>query len=339
MSDQALTTNNTFVESDYYHYDQLLSYNRLISIILSNRGDGKTFGAKDLVIKRYLQNKQQFVYVRRYDNEFKQISNFFSDIQYKYPDHTFKVRSGKFYIDNEVAGYYLPLSIAYKYKSSTFDRVYYIIYDEFIIDHGLRSYIKDEVGSFLDLIETIGRTREVRVIMLSNSISQVNPYFAYWNIHMRLGQKFWKSKQIVVQSYVNKSFTEKKKQTAFGQLINNTRYGRYSIDNEWLQDNDHFIEKMSGACKPLLRIVYLGKSYSVFQHYETHLIYFTSKQKVPDTIHTYTLTTDDHNIDYTFVKSYTADTLLKQLYELYTRGYMRFTSLLDKQAFIEIMQL
>lgn len=331
-------SSQTFNENDYFHYDQLLSYNRLISIILSNRGDGKTFGAKDLVIKRFLQTKQQFVYIRRYDNEFKIIKTFFSDIAYKYPDHTFAVKTGSFYIDGELAGFYLPLSIAYKYKSTSFNNVFYIIFDEFIIDHGARTYLKDEVTAFLDLIETIGRTRDVRVIMLSNSISQVNPYFAYWNIHLKLNQQFWKNDSIVVQSYINESFINKKKNTAFGRLVADTKYGRYSIDNEWLRDNNNFIASMSGQCKPILRIIYFGQSYNVFRD-ENNIYFFTSKQRVPDSTITYTLTTDDHNIDYTFVKSYTASNMLKALYDMYTRGFLRFNSLIDKQAFIEMMQL
>ena len=54
--------------------------------------------------------------------------------------------------------------------------------NEFLIEPGQGHYIKNEVFSFLGLIETIARTRDIRVFMLGNSVTELNPYFLFFDI-------------------------------------------------------------------------------------------------------------------------------------------------------------
>lgn len=329
-----------FNEEDYYNYSKLLSYNKVRNLILSNRGDGKTFGAKKLCIDRFLKTGNQFVYIRRRENEFKHIKNFFTDIQYLYPNHSFYTKPGRFYIDNKLAGYNIPLATAYNYKSNNFDKVFYIVFDEFIAANNVRQYLKDEIDLFYDLIETIGRNRDIRIIMCANSVSQNNPYFIEWGIHMKYNQRFWVGDDIVVEKYVNKQFTEKKKLTAVGRMISGTKYSQYSIDNEWLQTVDNnFIAPMTGICKPICEIDYMGHKYSVYKRYSDNIIFFTNTKSVPDSIDKYALTTEDHNLNYTFIKAPNTSNFLGTLYKLYTLGFVRFVNINDKIAFIEVMQI
>ena len=93
----------------YYSRNDLLSYNALFNFVVGERGTGKTYQFKDWAISDFIKNKNQFVYVRRYKTEFKDIGNFFDDMIKKYPEHEFSVAHGKFYIDKEIAGFYIPL--------------------------------------------------------------------------------------------------------------------------------------------------------------------------------------------------------------------------------------
>ena len=53
----------------YYNFNRLMSYNGLFNFVLSPRGNGKSYGAKERVIKNFIKNKEQFIYVRRYKTE------------------------------------------------------------------------------------------------------------------------------------------------------------------------------------------------------------------------------------------------------------------------------
>ena len=39
----------------YYNYNKIRSYNALFNFIISNRGGGKSYGAKEMVIKNFLK--------------------------------------------------------------------------------------------------------------------------------------------------------------------------------------------------------------------------------------------------------------------------------------------
>lgn len=58
----------------------------------------------------------------------------------------------------------MTLATAQDLKGTNFDKVKTIIFDEFIIETGQRkTYLNDEVFTFLNLLETIARMRDVRV--------------------------------------------------------------------------------------------------------------------------------------------------------------------------------
>lgn len=70
---------------------------------------GKSYGAKKFVIEQFLKKHSQFLYLRRYDNELKEIfektksqKDFFDDIKDNFKDHTLEAKNRKFYCDCEV---------------------------------------------------------------------------------------------------------------------------------------------------------------------------------------------------------------------------------------------
>ena len=94
----------------YWDINRCLSYNCLFNFIVGARGVGKTYGAKRFVIKKFLQNQEQFVYVRRYKDELKKMKRFFDDIEREFPTTEFKVSPPNFIITDEVIVTYMPLS-------------------------------------------------------------------------------------------------------------------------------------------------------------------------------------------------------------------------------------
>ena len=103
--------NNKF----YYTLQRVLSFNSLINIIIGERGVGKSYTCKKHVINRFIKKNEQFVYLRRYKTELKSsVPKFFDDIiaNNEFPEARFKVKNNLFYIDDNIAGYALPLSTA-----------------------------------------------------------------------------------------------------------------------------------------------------------------------------------------------------------------------------------
>lgn len=319
----------------YYDLSSILSYNKFLNIIIGARGRGKSYSAKRWAINGWIKNKKQFVYLRRYKTEFSNIKNYFSDIQGEYPEHTFKVAKGCFYIDNEVAGYYIALSTSQNNKSNSYPQVDKIIFDEFIIDKGKIQYIKGEVQLFLDMIETIARLRDdVRVLMISNAITSVNPYFIYFNIVPHDGDKMICKEQIIVNIDKNIDFIQYKKKTKFGQLIDDTTYGKYSIENEFLRDDKTFLEKMSGKSICWYGLRYNDTTYTVWYNQPTGYVFITQKE-LPQGYDTYAITTPDHNINAILINN--KSMIFKKLKEAFQYGQVRFDTLKSKSAFCEIM--
>ena len=56
-------------QSIFYDIAGLLSQRCIFNFVIGNRGGGKTFGSKKLVINRFKKSKHQFVWVRRYQTE------------------------------------------------------------------------------------------------------------------------------------------------------------------------------------------------------------------------------------------------------------------------------
>ena len=257
--------------SIYYDFNKMLSYNALLNFIIGERGVGKSYGAKKYVAKRFINKNKQFVYLRRYKTEVKeamyknklpifwqQITDNINDeeMQKLTKKHKFTNTKDTMIIDNKVCGFAMPLSIANILKSSTYENVDTIIFDEFIIDKGNYHYLQNEVIQLLDVIETVARLRDIRVIFLGNAISITNPYFTFFNLSLPYNSEFKIAKRdnkgnpLILINYIkNLKYREVKKQSRFGQLIDGTEYGKYAIDNEFLRDSKSFIKKKTKISK------------------------------------------------------------------------------------------
>ena len=178
----------------WYDKQQLLSHNKILNMVLSNRGGGKTFHMTCWGIDDFKKTKRQTVWVRRYQTELDEMllnGKFFDAVREFYPDDELKVEGNLGYVNGEVAFYYIPLSTSRQLKSNNYPNVNKIIFDEFIIDKGRVTYLKNEVEVFLDLFETVARMRDnVRAVLLANSVTVVNPYFQFWNIKVDTSKRF-----------------------------------------------------------------------------------------------------------------------------------------------------
>lgn len=288
----------------FYDYQRILSYNALLNFIIGERGVGKSYGAKKYVAQRFIKKHKQFVYLRRYKTELKQamMKNgnpiFFDQIKNdkSMKNHILSNKNDTMYIDGKLCGYAMPLSVANILKSSSYEEVDTIIFDEFIIDKGNYHYLQNEVIQLLDVIETVARLRDIRVLFLGNAISITNPYFTFFNLSLPYNSdiKTFKDGLIVVNYIKNLKYREVKKSTRFGKLIDGTEYGKYAIDNEFLRDSKSFIRKKTKNCKFYFILVINGKHYGVWCDYKDGLM-FISNDYDPNCPVIFSINPDDHN--------------------------------------------
>ena len=266
----------------YYSLDKVISYNALLNFLIGERGVGKTFSTKEFVIKQIKKHGDEFVYIRRYKTEIEEAlgkndndRKFFEQIKSKFPNDELKNTSEQFLCNGKICGYALPLSTANILKGSSFNKVKTIIFDEFIIDKGCYHYLQNEVEQLLDIIETIARLRDIRVLFLGNAISITNPYFNYFNITLPYNKdiKLFKDNLILVNYIRNDKYREVKKTTRFGKLVDGTPYGKYAIDNEFLRDSKSFIQKKTPNCKFYFKVFYKKCYFGIWIDYKEQLMF------------------------------------------------------------------
>lgn len=293
----------------FYDFNKLLSYNALLNFVIGERGVGKSYGAKKYCVNHWKKKRKQFVYLRRYKTELKKAlgtnkePKFFNQIKKEFPEDKLSNSAESFYCNGEVIGYAMPLSTANILKSSSYEDVDTIIFDEFTIDKGTYHYLQNEVIQFLDVIETVARLRDIRVILLGNAISITNPYFAFFNLSLPYNSEFklFKDGLIVVNYIKNMEYRKAKKETRFGKLIEGTSYGKYAIDNEMLRDSKAFVRKKSNNVKFYFIFIVNGVYYGVWIDYKEKLM-FVSHDYDPNCPFIFSLNTNDHTEQTLFIK-------------------------------------
>lgn len=167
-------------------------------MILGERSNGKTYSILNYCLERYLLYNEEFVYIRRFDEDIKYsrgslifkalIDNKvieklskgkWNDIYYYakkwYMKKTdFKNPKNSIVSDTPFA-YAISLSSEEHDKSTSYPRVKNIFFEEFTS----RNYITDEFILFQNALSTIIRLRDdIKIFMAGNTINKYSPYFS-----------------------------------------------------------------------------------------------------------------------------------------------------------------
>lgn len=254
----------------YYDYGAILSRNAMYNGVVGGRGLGKTWGAKRRALKDALTKGRQFILLRRYKEELAEAkSTFFADIAHVFPDWELVIvgreaRASRPLEEIEgetkaerkqrekerewiTLGYFIPLSIAQRMKSTAYPDVYTIIFDEFIIEKGNIRYLPNEVTAFNNFYATVDRWNDrVKVFFLANSVNIMNPYFLEWGIRPDEENEFVsKFKGSIVFHFPDSAkFQSEVFATRFGQFIQESspEYAEYAVGNKFSDNHDMLLE-------------------------------------------------------------------------------------------------
>lgn len=331
--------------SIYYNFDKLFSYNFLLAFVIGERGVGKTFNAKVGVLKKFLKTGEQFIYLRRYKTELDTaLQTFWNDLQGNgyFEDYDLGVKKSKLLVEftcnKKTCGYAVPLSTSNILKSTAFPKVKTIIFDEFLLDNasGTYRYLKNEVEMMLDIIETVGRLRDIQVIFLGNALSITNPYFAYFDLDLPYNSEFrtFHDGLIVVNYIKNMEYREVKKKSKFGKLIENTEYGSYAIDNKMLRDNTHFLGKKPADAKYYGMLIVNGHSMGIWYANDGYL--YVSKKFDPNTTSQFALDFTDHT-EKTIFTNARDNMYLRICVNAYKQGLLKFENQKIKNDLVPLL--
>lgn len=322
----------------WYTPGHTLTHNAIVNMVIGPRGAGKTYGLKLQACKNFIKKGEQFIYLRRYKSELQLVKeNLFADIN-ENEDFDVEFKDDKYYINNQVAGYAMALSISSQLKSASFPKVTLIIFDEFIIDSSDRfqHYLSNEVRKFLDLYETVARLREnVKAFLLANSLSFINPYTIYWRMKNPENKKIVKANNglVLCELWSDENYTETKLMTKFGQLVQGTEYGEMSVNNKFILDSDVFISSKHPDSHYLSGVIIDGREYSIWSHEKESMYYCChgwdrDHRKIAFTI-------ADHQEDTQLQK---APIYLTNFFTAFRMGRVRFEDMLTKSDFMEVFR-
>lgn len=191
--------------TQYYDISRILKENALYNIIIGERSNGKTYQAHKIMIDNFIEKGEQGAIIRRWDEDMigkRGKATFDGIVKSKYVEKKSKGKwthvkyfSKMWYLmryvingkgEKEVVTseepfcYGFSLNTSEHDKSSNYDGVTTIVFDEFIT-RGI--YLPDEFVVFQNTLSTIIRQRDnVKIFMLGNTVNKFCPYFAEMGI-------------------------------------------------------------------------------------------------------------------------------------------------------------
>lgn len=181
---------------DHWHLNWYTQYNARFYIIIGGRRYGKTYDPKYLAIKNFFQKGEQYIYVRRRQNELDAVKDtLFNDVaanmgvQVRCEGKKLFVREEPTVEDEnnlkpselkkkypwKLFGYAIALSSQMNFKSASMPNVTMIHYDEFIAEDGPTRELPNEFSKIETLYESIGRGRaKFKFVFTANAESLDN---------------------------------------------------------------------------------------------------------------------------------------------------------------------
>lgn len=338
---------------EYYDGSKLLSMKDRnknvpeIYMVVGNRTGGKTTFFGKYLIERFLENKEKFMLIYRYGTELQDIVNqFFPELQrlfFRSYEMDEKKRVKGRYIDlflnGEHCGYAVALSLAEKYKkmSHKFADTSHMYLDEFQSD----TYVPNEITRFQSLHKSVARgggkkVRRVPVYMASNTVSLLNPYFVSMGIsnNLQSNTKFYRGKGHVLEIYFNQEAAEESLKSGFEQSFANDDYSQHANFNVYLNDNNAFVEKITGRSEYVCTIRYNGKEFGVRLFEDNGIAYVDDR---PDKNYPlrFVATLDDHQVNYVMIKKHAF--FIDTMRYLFEKGAFRFKNLECKIAALSFL--
>ena len=349
--------------SKFYDGTKLLSLKDInkqrpeIFISTSNRSAGKTtfFGKK--MIQDFIKHGKKFGLIYRYGYELNEVADkFFSDLREIFFHNmvmTQKTGEKDTYIElflsdinkaaeePELCGYALALNKADNIKklSHLLASVDVLLFDEFQPESG--QYAPNEIQKFHSIHTSLARgggeqVRYLPVIMISNFVSLLNPYYTAMGISERIQENtnYLRGDGWVLEQGFNETASLMQKESAFNRAFGQSRYLQFSSEKFYLNDNNTFVGKMDGKATYIMSLRFDEKWFGVRYYSDRMLLYVN---KTPDLSHKrkIAVSVEDMTEETTLITR--TDPILTRMRDFFEKGAFRFQNLESKAAVFNLL--
>lgn len=254
-------------KTDYYDWTKTLSYDAPITMVISHRGKGKTYGMRKQFIMDYLKHSYQFVQIARYQSSLPDIElGYFDKVGREFPGYEFKIKKHVAYIRESgpdgaernnnkwrQIGRFVSATQFQTTKESTFTDVKRVLMDEAVIDGDdkFHHYLPNEVNIISKILDSATRQRygdgtEPRLYLLGNATDINNPYFQYAGVTGKLahGYSWHRNKTMLIHYDYDPEYAAGKRKTLAGQMASGKTLSA-NVDNEFSVLTDNLIASKS----------------------------------------------------------------------------------------------
>lgn len=346
----------------YYAWGITFTYNADVTIVISRRGKGKTYGLRKQFVKDFLKDEYRFVEVCRYKDELSDVMNGYFDKleeKHEYDNYIFKTEKKAAYIAErpkdekekpkwKQIGYFVALSQMQRSKKKTYSRVRRIMFDEAILDYQDRyhTYLPNEYSLLANVIDSC--TREVpgqtvvkpNVYLLGNACDLMNPYFIRYKIKQEPNFGYsWHDQKTCLLHYVDPGdeADAKLNETVSGRMMRGTPEADVAARNRFSNAGTEFIGSKTSNAKFRFGVKYKNDMFGVWC--DMHDGYYYVNDKVPKgaKMPVFALTASDHGVNYIGAKI--AIKTLKPFAELYCMGLVRFETVSLREKMVHALSL
>lgn len=341
----------------YYSLDELHKKKDLdgdepyLYIITGNKSAGKTTSILLEGLKDWKENGREMLLIYREKNEITSANMLFEDVLEQYPEYGEKMTikqcaAGLFcqlFLDDTPFGFAVTMFKFDKLKkySPVFRNTYTALFDEIQLEDG--RYLKDEPSKLMGVLMAVARgggkqSRPMKLYLLGNTVSLMNPYFIYFGIYKRLkpNTHFMRGKGWVAEFLLNESAQKAIENNPLFKAFKDDSYFQYSTESKYMYNTDEFIMKPSGKSKYLFTLIVDGSEYAIRDYFEQGKIAFT---RDVDKQYKFRIciSSQDHNENTILVRrnSY----LVEMVREAYEAGVLIFSDLGAKNAALDLLAI
>ena len=321
----------------------------------SNRGDGKTTSFAISSLLNFYNNGYETSYLFRDKKELSVIPYMFEDIFHMYPDlkgdwkKETIVKDGVLRFLLNGRPFIISLSIkdvdTIKKMSGIFHNTTRMIFEEFQKEKG--SYLPNEVRDVQSIFTSANRgggkrDRNMKLIMLGNHITLLNPYYVYRGIHKKWkqSQKYYRGKGWVAQISYNKQAAEEiansNMNRSFTDEFGRNSYGGMATGDNYLIEADSFIEQPLGRNRYICTIIHNNMEFCVREYYQSGCVFIGHKVD-PYCDVRITFNPSDHRNNTMMLNHYSF--FFKFLKKSFEAGYLFFEDDRSKIAVFDILGL
>lgn len=304
--------------ANYYNWHETLSRAADVTIVVTARGRGKTYGLRKHCIKDYLKRGGRFVELCRFKSELGLVSDgYFDRVSNEFPEYIFKTDKRRGYIaekpeDDEnkpewkTICYFIAMTDSQNAKKRTYNDVTNIIFDEAILErHDVyHRYLPREYSVLANIVDTVTRERadvesaRPHLYLLGNAVDLLNPYFEAYQINKkpRYGFSWYRNKTVLLHFEDPGQYAQDKLHgTLSGRMIAGTAEGAISAGNVFEEFGTDMITKKTKNSDFLFGIIAKNKTYGIWA--DDEFIYVSRKIPANTNKQIYYMTREDASVN------------------------------------------